>query len=97
MDGTLFEELRELDCKFEMQGKKIVMIVDNCPVHPEVSGLKTIKLQFWPPNTTSCTQPMDQCVIRYILILFYCTQIGLKRLGLKSPNRVKNLIFDFII
>ena len=36
------------------------MIVDNYPVHPEVSGLKTINLQFLPPNTTSCTQPMDQ-------------------------------------
>ena len=76
MDGTLFEEwLRKLD-KFEMQGRKIIMIVDNCPAHPEVSGLKAIKLQFLPPNATSCTQPMDQGVIRYILILFYCTQIG---------------------
>ena len=34
MDGTIFEEwLHELDRKFEMQGKKIVMIVDNCPAH----------------------------------------------------------------
>ena len=44
MDGTLFEEwLRELDRKFEMEGRKIVMIVDNCPPHSEVSGLKAIK------------------------------------------------------
>ena len=73
MNGTLFEEwLRELDRKFEMQGRKIVMIVDNCPAHPEVSGLKTIHLQFLPPNTTSCTQPMDQGVIRYVyFIIFY--------------------------
>ena len=56
MDGTLFEEwLYELDRKFEMQGRKAVMIVDNCPTHPEVSGLKAINLQFLPPNTTSCT------------------------------------------
>ena len=61
VDGTLFEEwLHKLDGKFEMQGRKVVMIVDNFPVHPEVSGLKTINLQFLPPNTTSCTQPMDQ-------------------------------------
>ena len=73
MDGTLFEEwLRELDRKFEMQGRKIVMIVDDCPAHPEVSGLKAIHLQFLPPNTTSCTQPMDQGVIRYVyFIIFY--------------------------
>ena len=77
MDGTIFEEwLHELDRNFEMQGKKIVMIVDNCPAHAEVSGLKAIKLQFLTPNPTSCTQPMGQDVSRYTLILFYVTQIG---------------------
>ena len=73
MDGTLFEEwLHELDRKFEMQERKVFMIVDNCPAHPEVSGLKAINLQFLQPSTTSCTQPMDQggkvCLLCYFLI-----------------------------
>ena len=60
MDGTLFEEwLHKFDRKFEMQGRKVVMIVDNCPTHPEVSGLQAINFQFLPPNISSCTQPMD--------------------------------------
>ena len=64
MDGTLFQEwLHELDRKFEMQGKKVVMMVDNCSAHPEVSGLKAIDLQFLPPKTTYFTQPMNQGVI----------------------------------
>ena len=43
LDGTLFEEwLHELDRKFVMQRRKVVMIVDNCPANPEVSGLKAI-------------------------------------------------------
>ena len=75
MNGALFEEwLHELDRKIKMQGRRIVTIVDNFPAHPEVSGLKAINLQFLPPNTTSCTQPMDQGVIRYvcfIIFLFY--------------------------
>ena len=72
MDGTLFEEwLHELDRKFKMQGRKVVMIIDNCPVHQEVSGLKAINLQFSPPNTTSCTQPMDQGVIRYVCFIIF--------------------------
>ena len=34
MDGTPFEEwLHELDLKFEIQGRKVVMIVDNCPAN----------------------------------------------------------------
>ena len=75
MDGILFEEwLHELDRKFEMQGRRVVMIVNNCPAHSEFSRLKAVNLQILPPNTTSCIQPMDQGVIRYIcfvIFLFY--------------------------
>ena len=75
MDGTFFEEcLHELDRKFGMQVIKVVMIVDNCSAHPEFSGLKAINLQFLQPNTTSCTQQMDQGVIGcvcFIIFLFY--------------------------
>ena len=54
MNGTLFEEwLHELDHKLEMLWRKVVMIVDNCPAHLDVSGLKAINLQLLPPNTTS--------------------------------------------
>ena len=66
--------LHELHCKFEMQGRKVVMIVNNCPAHPEVSGVKAINLQFLPQNTTSCTQPIDRGVISdvsFIIYLFY--------------------------
>ena len=44
--------------------RKIALIIDNCPAHPEVPGLKWVELIFLPPNTTSITQPMDQGVIR---------------------------------
>ena len=36
------------------------MIVNNCPAHPEISGLKAINLRFLPTNASSCKQPMDQ-------------------------------------
>ena len=44
------------------------MIVDNCPAHPKVPGLKAIKLIFLPPNTTSKTQPMDSGVIQNLKV-----------------------------
>ena len=74
MDGTLFEEwLHELDRKFEMQRRKVVIIVNNCDADPEVSELKAINLQSCPRNTTSCTEPMDQRVIRYVCFtIFLC-------------------------
>ena len=65
MDSDLFEEwVRELDRKFEQQNQKFVLIIDNCPAHPAIGGLKIIQLCFLPPNTTAVTQPMDQGVIR---------------------------------
>ena len=75
MDWTLFEEwLHEPDRRFEMQGRKVVMIVNNCLAYPEVSGLKAINVQFLPPNTTFCTQPKNQgvnqvCLLYHFLIL----------------------------
>ena len=71
MDGVLFEEwVTEMDRKFAAEGRKIALIIDNCPAHPEIENLKAIKLFFLPPNTTSLTQPMDQGVIRSLKAIY---------------------------
>ena len=65
MDSQLFEDwVREQDRKFEREGRKVALVVDNCPAHPDVADLKAIHLVFLPPNTTCKTQPMDQGVIK---------------------------------
>ena len=65
MDGALFEEwVRELDRKFVSEGRSKALVIDDCPAHPHIENLKSIKLFFSPPNTTSATQPMDQGGIR---------------------------------
>ena len=62
--------MHELDRKFEMQGRKVAIIVDNCPAHPDISGLQAINLLFLSQHTTSCTEPMDQvCLLYYFFIL----------------------------
>ena len=64
MNSELFEEwVREQDEKFEIEGRKVALIIDNCPAHPVIENLKSITLYFLPPNTTSALQPMDQGVI----------------------------------
>ena len=64
MNSELFEEwVREQDEKFENEGRKVALIIDNCPAHPVIENLKSITLYFLPPNTTSALQPMDQGVI----------------------------------
>ena len=65
MDSQIFEEwVRKLDRTFRMEGRKIALLIDNCPAHPSVSDLTNVQLVFLPPNTTSVLQPIDQGVIR---------------------------------
>ena len=65
MTGVLFEEyVRKLDSSFQAQSRKVAVLIDNCPAHPEIKKLTNINLIFQPPNTTSSVlQPMDQGVI----------------------------------
>ncbi|GBP22504.1 Tigger transposable element-derived protein 6 [Eumeta japonica] len=63
MTSQLFEEeVRKWDA--ELKGRKILLLVDNCPAHPFISNLQNIELAFLPPNMTSVLQPMDQSVIK---------------------------------
>ena len=64
MDSQTFEEwVHKLDQTFPVEGKKIALLIDNCPAHPSVPDLTNVQLVFLPPNTTSVLQPMDQGVI----------------------------------
>ena len=60
----LEEWVREIDRRFNAEGKKIALVVDNCLAHPSIDNLASVDLIFLPPNTTSKLQPMDQGVIR---------------------------------
>lgn len=41
---------------------KVLLIVDNAPGHPHLEH-PNIKVEFFPPNTTSIIQPLDQGII----------------------------------
>ena len=66
------------------------MIVDNCPTHPHVKGLKSVKLVFLPPNTTIVTQPMDQGVIRNLKLHY-------RKLVIKKIIRAIDTKTEFVI
>ena len=61
----MFEErVKVVDRNFGAQKRKITVIIDNSPAHPDVPALDWVELIFLPPNTTSITQPMNQGIIR---------------------------------
>ena len=51
------------------EGRKVILFLDNATCHPKID-LSNVKLAYFPPNTTSVTQPMYQGVI-YTLKSFY--------------------------
>ncbi|XP_066261743.1 tigger transposable element-derived protein 4-like [Euwallacea similis] len=65
MTADLFESwLLELEKYFLRQNRKVLLIIDNCPAHPQLNHkLRVIKLTFFPPNMTSKLQPLDQSII----------------------------------
>ena len=65
MDSQIFEEwMRKLARIFQMEGRNIALLIDNCPAHLSVSDRTNVQLVFVPPNTTSVLQLMYQGVIR---------------------------------
>ena len=61
--------LLKLDEQFQHENRKVAMVLDNCPAHPNVQhALKAIKLVFLPPNTTSTLQPCDQGIIQNLKV-----------------------------
>ena len=65
MTGDLFGEwIRKLDSSLRAQDRKVVLLIDNCPAHPEIKNLTNTNLIFLRPNTTSVLQPMGQGVIQ---------------------------------
>ena len=65
MTSDIFKTwIKRIDSSMTAQGRKILLLVDNCPAHPNVDGLRSVELVFLPPNCTSVLQPMDQGIIR---------------------------------
>lgn len=67
MMRELFSEwLLKVDDQMQKEGRKILMIVDNCSAHLVDFRLTNVCLEFLPPNCTSLHQPLDQGIIKSV-------------------------------
>ena len=65
MTSSLFSTwLLKLDEKMKEDKRKILLLLDNAPVHPIDIQLTNLRLLFFPKNSTSVIQPLDQGIIR---------------------------------
>ncbi|BFZ15182.1 hypothetical protein BsWGS_18221 [Bradybaena similaris] len=55
----------KLNNKMRLQGRKILLLLDNCTAHPPLQ-LSNIKLLMLPPNSTSKLQPCDAGIIQTV-------------------------------
>jgi hypothetical protein len=54
-----------LDRRMASKSRKILLFLDHCPAHSkDVRNLKNVQVKFFPANTTSVLQPMDQGIIK---------------------------------
>ena len=48
MDSVLFEEwVRDVNKKFQAEGRKVALTIDNCPAHPIIENLSHVKLVYF--------------------------------------------------
>lgn len=75
MTSHIMEEwLKLVNRKMVRQKRKILLFLDNAPSHLKIN-LSNIKLQFFPANTTSKLQPMDQGIIQTLKLKFRNRQL----------------------
>ena len=89
IDSVLLEEwVRDVNIKFQAEGRKGALIINNCPAHPILENLPQIKPVFLPPNTTPVIQPMDQGIIKWVKVHY---RIRLVKLILRCLDSNKPL------
>ncbi|XP_035221575.1 tigger transposable element-derived protein 4-like [Stegodyphus dumicola] len=85
MTGNIYEKwLRDFDNRFSAEKRKVLLIVDNCTAHMEVTGLQAIRVEYLPPNAAAVLEPMDQGIInsfkrKYKTVLLQRVILGLER------------------
>jgi len=50
-----------------MQNRHVLLFLDNATCHPHIK-LSNVRLAWFPLNTTSVSQPMDQGIVRNVKV-----------------------------
>ena len=94
MDNILFHEwVREADGHFTKEGRKIVLLVDNCPTHPFIANLVSNEFIFLPSNTTSKLQSMDQGAIRPLKAHYMAMSVKKLIEAIEKKNHFQNSLY----
>jgi hypothetical protein len=62
--------LADVNRMMKKQQRNILLCLDHAPCHPSDISLSNIELLFFPANTTSLSQPLDQGVIHVFKVQY---------------------------
>ena len=84
------EYLNSLNSKMKRNGRHILLLLDNCPSHPDIK-LSNIRLQFLPKNTTSHLQRLDRGAIAWIKSYYKRLLMFTLRIAIKESQDIVEL------
>jgi len=67
MSQIMEEWLTAFNGRMKMQNRHVFLFLDNATCHPHIK-FSNVRLAWFPPNTTSVSQPMDQGIIRNVKV-----------------------------
>ncbi|XP_029654755.1 tigger transposable element-derived protein 6-like [Octopus sinensis] len=71
MTSLIFKNwVERLNSKMSVENRKILLLLDNAPVHYFDGEFSNIELYFLPPKTTSKIQPIDQGIVHSFITLY---------------------------
>ena len=84
------EFLNALNNKMKCHGRHILLLLDNCPSHPDIA-LSNIKLQFLPKNTSEL-QPLDMGIIAWLKSFYKKLLMTEIRCEMKESSSIVDLV-----
>ncbi len=70
MSASLFQDyLEHFNVKMRQENRKVLLLLENAPVHPNLE-LSNVKMLFFPPNTTAGCQPLDAGIIKNFKVYY---------------------------
>ncbi|UYV73153.1 hypothetical protein LAZ67_10001978 [Cordylochernes scorpioides] len=98
MTTELFNEwLTSVNSDMKKQKRKILLFLDSCPVHNNPPPLDHVKLIFFPVNTASRLQPLDQGIIQNVKTLYRREIVSLVLDSIEKGEKVNITVLTTII
>lgn len=98
IDLNIFGKIvSKFNSKMKKKNKKVLLFIDNCSTHTEDIKLSNVCIKFFPPNSTSALQPLDQGIIHSFKSKYRKELIGLMISKLEVGSELKPNSIDLFV